>query len=195
MKTHEGAETKNGDWNELYYESKTFSDALKKAGLSKKIRDKIFEQIRHNGTCQHSSEVPDQIKQVFVVSGDIRVKDHVAMQAALQRFTDNAISKTINFPATATPADVSQAYLNGWKQGLKGMTVYVAGSRQQVVLETNQTKDQKPAEPFASESGITGKPLKKQLPDVSVCPDCGSSMVLSEGCMHCPSCGYAKCGM
>lgn len=201
MKTHEGAETKNGDWNELYYESQAFSQVLKKAGLSKKIRNQIFEQVRQNGSCQNIETVPEQIKQVFVVSSDIKVSEHVSMQSALQQFTDNAISKTINFPSSATPQDVSRAYLDGWKQGLKGMTVYVSGSREQVVLETNDTREQsasrqsKPTEPFASESGITGKPLKKQLADNSVCPDCGTSMVLSEGCMHCPACGYAKCGM
>lgn len=197
MKTHEGAEAKNNDWTELSYESKTFSDALKRAGLSKKIRTELFEQVRLKGTCQDIPDVPDAIKQVFVVSGDISVQEHVAMQAALQKFTDNAISKTINFPADATLKDVSQAYLNGWKQGLKGMTVYVAGSRQQVVLETTQTREQKTKaiEPFASESGIAGQPLRKVLPEDAACPDCGGSMVLSEGCMHCPNCGYAKCGM
>jgi ribonucleoside-diphosphate reductase alpha chain len=197
MKTHEG-EVKDGEWNELYYESKTFSEVLKKAGLSKKVRNEIFEQVRIKGTCQDAPGLPEEIKRVFVVSSDIPVKEHVAMQAALQAVTDNAISKTINFPSHATPKDVSQAYISGWKQGLKGMTVYVAGSRQQVVLETSQTRDQKPKksiEPFASESGITGKPLKKELADDSICPDCSSQMVLSEGCMHCPSCGYAKCGM
>ena len=197
MKTHEGAEAKNEDWTELYYESKTFSDALKKAGLSKKVREQLFEQVRLKGTCQDIEGIPPDIKRVFVVSSDIPVKEHVAMQSALQRFTDNAISKTINFPATATIDDVSQAYISGWKQGLKGMTVYVAGSREQVVLETNHTHDQKQksTEPFASGTGITGQPLQKLRPDDSVCPDCGATMVLSEGCMHCPACGYAKCGL
>lgn len=200
MKTHEGADANNKEWAELYYESKTFSNALKKAGLSQKIREQIFEQVRLKGSCQDVAGIPDHIKHVFVVSSDIPVKDHVAMQAALQRFTDNAISKTINFPASATVDDVKQAYIQGWKQGLKGMTVYVAGSRQQVVLETNQTRDQaanhrsEPTEPFASGSGITGKPLHKVRPEDALCPDCGTTMVLSEGCMHCPTCGYAKCG-
>ncbi len=197
MKTHEGAEeTKNNGWNELYYESKTFSDALKRAGLPKKRRDQIFEQIRLKGSCQDIPDVPKEIKDVFVVSSDVAVKEHVAMQSALQTFTDNAISKTVNFPETATTEDVKKAYLEGWKQGLKGMTVYVTGSREQVVLETKQTRDQKTqSEPFASDVGITGKPLQKELHQnkEELCPDCNSILVLSEGCMHCPSCGYAKC--
>jgi ribonucleoside-diphosphate reductase alpha chain len=196
MKTHEGAhEHDQGEWAELYYESKHFSQTLKKAGLSKKVRDHIFTAVRAKGTCQHVNEVPKEIRDVFAVSSDIAVSEHVAMQAALQTFTDNAISKTVNFPASATTKDVAKAYLDGWKKGLKGMTVYVTGSRQKVVLETTQTRDKKeePTEPFASESGITGKPLHKVHHDDSNCPECGEAMVLAEGCMHCPACGYAKC--
>ena len=62
------------------------------------------------------------------------------MQAALQAFVDSSISKTINFPATATPDDVAQAFQLAWKLGCKGLTVYVTGSREKVVLETEATR-------------------------------------------------------
>ena len=65
------------------------------------------------------------------------------MQAALQAFTDNAISKTVNFPAGATEEDVATAYMLGWKLGCKGLTVYVTGSRDKVVLETAETRQKK----------------------------------------------------
>ena len=61
------------------------------------------------------------------------------MQAALQAFVDNSLSKTINFPEDATEDDVATAYTLAWKLGCKGITVYVTGSREKVVLETNAT--------------------------------------------------------
>jgi hypothetical protein len=82
------------------------------------------------------------------------------MQAAIQAFVDNSISKTINFPSTATVEDVAQAYMLGWHLGCKGLTVYVTGSRQEVVLETKATAESKGAgEPEkASEAALSAQP-------------------------------------
>jgi ribonucleoside-diphosphate reductase alpha chain len=65
------------------------------------------------------------------------------MQAALQAFVDNSISKTINFPEDATPEDIARSYQLAWRLGCKGLTVYVTGSREKVVLETQRTKSAK----------------------------------------------------
>ena len=65
------------------------------------------------------------------------------MQAAIQAFVDNSISKTCNFPEGATEEDVAQAYMQAWELGCKGLTVYVTGSREEVVLETKAVKDRK----------------------------------------------------
>jgi ribonucleoside-diphosphate reductase alpha chain len=67
------------------------------------------------------------------------------MQSAMQAFVDNSLSKTVNFPPNATVEDVATAYQLAWRLGCKGITVYVTGSRQVVVLETKETAQQKEA--------------------------------------------------
>jgi ribonucleoside-diphosphate reductase alpha chain len=127
----------------LQYTSPLFERALRQAGLDDDTIRRIVEQVNQTGTCQHVPEVPEHIRRVFVVSADVTAEEHVRMQAALQAFTDNAISKTVNFPSSATERDVATAYMLGWKLGCKGLTVYVTGSREKVVLETAETAQKK----------------------------------------------------
>lgn len=129
----------NGKDLQLTYVSPSFMAALKEAGLDEATRQRVIDQVLEQGTCQHIEELPDWIRHTFVVSMDITAEEHVRMQAALQNYVDNSISKTINFPADATPEDVAQAYTLAWKLGCKGLTVYVTGSRDKVVLETKAT--------------------------------------------------------
>jgi len=140
----------NGEDLQLTYVSPLFMKALQDAGLDEATRDRIVEQVLERGTCQHVAELPAHIRHTFVVSQDITAEEHVRMQAALQVFIDNSISKTVNFPATATEEDVAQAYRLAWKLGCKGLTVYVTGSREKVVLETKAVAKQKAGEEQAS---------------------------------------------
>ncbi len=133
----------NGKDLSLTYASPTFDDALEKCKLSGEMRQAIIEQVMQEGTCQNIAELPDDVRNTFVVSADISAEEHVYMQAALQAFVDNSLSKTINFSAGSTPEDVAQAYTLAWKLGCKGITVYVTGSRDKVVLETASTVDSK----------------------------------------------------
>jgi ribonucleoside-diphosphate reductase alpha chain len=133
----------NGKDLQLNYVSPQFQQALDLANIETKHRQEIIDQVMETGTCQHIDELPQSIKETFVVSADIQAEEHVRMQAALQAFVDNSLSKTINFPAAATPEDVAEAYLLAWELGCKGITVYVTGSREQVVLETKKTADSK----------------------------------------------------
>lgn len=127
----------------LQYTSPQFEKALHEAGLDTDTIDYIIEQVNIKGSCQDIDEVPEALRNTFVVASDISVEEHIRMQAALQAHVDNAISKTINAPAHATLEDVAQAYKLGWELGCKGLTVYVTGSRQKVVLETAETKAEK----------------------------------------------------
>ncbi len=133
----------NGKDLTLTYASPAFETVLEKCMLSPEMRKAIIEQVMQEGTCQNIAELPEEVHDTFVVSADITAEEHVYMQAALQRFVDNSLSKTINFPAGSTPEDVAKAYTLAWKLGCKGITVYVTGSRDKVVLETASTADAK----------------------------------------------------
>jgi len=147
---------KDGDRDlKLTYTSPLFEKALAAAGLDQDARARISEIVSLTGGCQDVPQVPEAIRRVFVVSSDITAEEHVRMQAAIQAFVDNSISKTINFPSTATVEEVKQAYQLAWKLGCKGLTVYVTGSRQEVVLETKATSEQKGKSTLESGNGDT----------------------------------------
>jgi len=133
----------NGKDLKLNYASPRFYEALKQAGLGVEKREELIAQVMSEGSCQGIAEVPDDIRETFVVSADISAEEHVRMQSALQAFVDNSLSKTVNFPETATVDDVAQAYMLAWELGAKGITVYVTGSRDKVVLETKATAEKK----------------------------------------------------
>jgi ribonucleotide reductase alpha subunit len=135
----------NGKDLSLTYASPLFERALAQAGIDPEQRKQIFDAVTESGSCQHVSSVPAAIREVFAVSGDISASEHVQMQAAMQAFVDNSLSKTVNFPPGATEEDVATAYLLAWKLGCKGITVYVTGSRDKVVLETKGTAEKKQA--------------------------------------------------
>ena len=133
----------NGTDLELTYTSPLFEKALIEAGLEEDERQRLIVQVLETGTCQNVEMVPEHLQNVFVVSQDISAVEHVRMQAALQAFVDNSLSKTINFPEDALEEDVATAYKMAWELGCKGITVYVTGSRQKVVLETKTTVQEK----------------------------------------------------
>lgn len=104
----------------------------------------LMERIADRGSVQEFDEIPADVKAVFVTAHDITPLEHITMQAAFQKFVDNAVSKTVNFPHKATPKDVEDVYLLAYKLDCKGVTVYRDGSRDQQVL-TKGRKDEKRA--------------------------------------------------
>ncbi|MCX6818898.1 MAG: vitamin B12-dependent ribonucleotide reductase [Candidatus Aenigmarchaeota archaeon] len=96
--------------------------------------EEMMKAIAKRGSIQKIPEIPEDIRKLFVTALDIQSEWHVRMQAAFQKYTDNAVSKTINFPNYATPHDVEKAFMLAWKLKCKGLTVYRYGSRDVQVL-------------------------------------------------------------
>lgn len=127
----------------LLYVSPYFQKAIDNLNLSDDKKKKILDEVARKGSCQHIEELPEYVRNTFVVSSDITPDEHILTQASIQAFVDNSISKTCNLPEGASLEDVAKAYKLGWELGCKGLTVYVTGSRQEVVLETKETKEKK----------------------------------------------------
>ena len=115
----------------LVYTNKHLERILKENNL---YTEEILQKIAKTGTVQGIEEIPEAIRKVFVCSMDISAEDHIKMQAAFQKYVDNSISKTCNFPNNATKHDVAEGYILAWKLHCKGCTVYRDGSRQEQVL-------------------------------------------------------------
>jgi ribonucleoside-diphosphate reductase alpha chain len=133
----------NGKDLALTYASPLFEQALVKNGTSEEKRKEIIDLVMRTGSCQKIDNLPEDIRHIFVVSQDINAEEHVRMQAAMQAFVDNSLSKTINFPADASQEEIANAYILAWKLGCKGITVYLTGSREKEVLETAITVENK----------------------------------------------------
>lgn len=118
-------------------------EKLKEAGV---YSEALMHRIAEEGTLAHIPEIPAEIRRVFVCAHDISPEWHIRIQAAFQKYTDNAVSKTINFPNSATREEVKEAYMLAYKLGCKGTTVYRDGSRDSQVLTTGTAKEEKPLE-------------------------------------------------
>lgn len=119
---------------------------LKELGL---YNEELLHKIAQEGTIAHCEEIPEEVRRVFVCSHDIKPVDHIKMQAAFQNFTDNAVSKTVNFPKEATKAEVRDVYMLAYEEGCKGVTIYRDGSREEQVLNIGKVNREGSDSPFA----------------------------------------------
>jgi len=104
---------------------------------------KLLEEIAKTGSVQKIEGVPEEIKKLFVTALDIKPEWHVRMQATFQKYTDNAVSKTVNLPTDATVEDVRKTYDLAWKLKCKGVTVFRYGSKPEQVLYIGEIKTEK----------------------------------------------------
>ncbi len=118
-----------------------FINAAKEKGFFSK---ELLDETANKGSVQSIASVPDEIKRIFAASHDISAKRHIQIQAAFQKYTDNAVSKTINFPNDAPAQEITEAYLLAWQTGCKGLTIYRYGSRDNQVLSFGEDKKESP---------------------------------------------------
>lgn len=193
---------------DLTYFNKHLEKALKEQNC---WSEAIKKQIVQNGSVQNVAGIPENIKKVFVTSMDISADDHIKMQAAFQKYCDNAISKTVNFPYSATKKDVMDGYLMAWRMGCKGCTVYRDGSRDKQILNIAKEDNNELMDPnagltdemdmvntssVATEGYIAIKISDKQeIIAGGICPECGGAIIIAEGCYTCSNCGVSACSI
>src|SRR4030042_1886992 len=126
------------DNDELAELNSYFEEVARNLGF---YSEELMKEIAKQGSVQNVPQVPDEVKRTFVTAHDITPEWHIRMQAAFQRFTDNAVSKTVNFPHHAEPQDVSEVYKLAYKLGCKGVTVYRDGSRENQGLNIERSEE------------------------------------------------------
>lgn len=149
-----------------------FKEAAVKGGF---YSDELMKKLAEGAHLSEIKGIPDKIKRVFVTAHEITPEWHVKMQAAFQKSTDNAVSKTINFPHEATREDVAHAYMLAYEEGLKGITVYRDRSRDTQVLTTGK-KQEKAAETLAPR-GPRQRPTETKGTITKVSTGCGTLYV------------------
>lgn len=182
------------DGTELIYTNKYFEREAKEKGF---FSDDLMRDIARLGSIQNIEGIPEETKKVFVTAQDITPDWHVRIQSECQKFIDSAVSKTINFPHYATTKDIEKSYVMAYKTGCKGITVYRDGSRENQVLNIGEVKGKKETERQhqAIKDQAYAHKSKSEIKQEGKCPECEGKLVISEGCMHCPSCNYSACSM
>ena len=147
-------------------------DPVLKEYLKSKYKKKEIEDILTKLANNEKETLSKEERKLFVTTHEVEPEWHVKIQAAWQESFDNSISKTINFPSSATVEEVEEAYMQAWRAGCKGITIYRDGSKQDQVLVSSGSVD-------------SVNP---------VCPECGGTLRKEEGCSKCYDCGFSVCG-
>lgn len=192
--------------DEMIYTYKKFENELKNRDL---YTEELMMEVAKSGSISHlNHNISNDLKKVFVTAHEISPLWHLKMQAAFQKHTDNAVSKTVNFPNEATTQQVEEVYMLAYKLGCKGVTIYRDASRPTQVLNLDITQKKKTEEkketvkPRTADKNIPGSDIQQPhvqsllvREKITNCPTCGNVLSYTEGCATCLSCGYSHCSV
>lgn len=165
----------------IYYERKTlggvilreihplFEEVLSEEGYRDSEIEALKNEIMEKGLVSKIN-LKEPLKKLFLTAFEISPKIHLSLQRAFQKYTHNAVSKTINLPESATPEDIKAIYLTAHEWGLKGVTVYRYGSKPEQVIYIRRGESER-----------------------MICPKCGEDLEVHGTCLFCGACGYDKC--
>jgi ribonucleoside-diphosphate reductase alpha chain len=115
-----------------------FLETAEKRGF---YSEALIRDIAKRGSARDLSEIPEDVRRIFVTAHDVSPEWHMRIQAAFQAYTDNAVSKTVNFPEDALPEDIERVYLLAYELGCKGVTIYRDRSRDDQVLNISAMQE------------------------------------------------------
>jgi ribonucleoside-diphosphate reductase alpha chain len=147
-----------------------FKEVSKKYGF---YSPELMDRIAQHGGVRGIKDVPEDMQRIFVTAHDIEPIWHIKMQAAFQKYTNNAVSKTVNLPSNATVEDVRKIYLFAYENGCKGVTIYRDKSRDEQVL--NKAPSPQEAE---KKTHHPSKIIPRPRPTVTV----GTTTKIATGC-------------
>ncbi len=209
------------DGTELVYTNSYFEEVARERGFYSK---ELMAEIAKVGTIQGFTEdIPEDVRRVFVTAQDITPENHIRMQAAFQRHVCASVSKTINFPHTASMQEVEKAYMLAYDLNCKGVTIYRDGSRDSQVLNIGKVNKREAIKIEVPKIEITRDATKESLksekrvaefipPPIMIvgasitrehqkikaaeeCPECKGQVQIAEGCILCLSCGFSACSV
>ena len=178
------------DGQSVNYVNKYFEKDAREHGF---YSEGLMGYLAEGGTLSDVPEhykVPIWAKNIYATSPEISPEDHVLMQASFQKHVDSGISKTINFPNSATIEDVEKSYMLAWDKNCKGITVYRAGSREKEVLVKGSKKEGVQMElafPLSDEP-------KSDINNIEVDDCCPiPNIIMESGCQTCKNFGWSAC--
>jgi len=146
----------------------------------------LMHEVSKTGSLEGIKEVPKEAKELFKTAHDVDYEWHIRMQAAFQKYTDNAVSKTINLRSDAGIKDVERAYELAHKLKCKGITIYRDTSKVVQVIHIGEEEKKK-------RKYVKDEEKKELKESEENCPVCKSKLYSAEGCFTCLNCGYSKC--